>query len=59
MTVNVENTLPKSFLQGDAWTYLAGIVAICIAAALVFFCLPKREEKVRLLAAHHEQVARG
>jgi len=44
-----------AFLQGDSWAYLAGIVAICIGAALVFFGFPKREEETRLLAAYQEQ----
>jgi DHA2 family multidrug resistance protein-like MFS transporter len=38
-----------SFLQGDAWAYSAGIVAVLIGAALVFFAFPKRDEEERLL----------
>jgi MFS transporter, DHA2 family, multidrug resistance protein len=38
-----------SFLQGDAWAYSAGIVAILLGAALVFFAFPKRDEEERLL----------
>jgi EmrB/QacA subfamily drug resistance transporter len=41
-----------SFLQGDAWAYLAGIVAVLLGAALVFFCFPKGEEEKRLLASY-------
>ena len=29
-----------SFLEGDQWAYLAGIVAILLGAALVFFFFP-------------------
>jgi DHA2 family multidrug resistance protein-like MFS transporter len=38
-----------SFLQGDKWAYTAGIVAIGLGAALVFFLFPKREEEEALL----------
>jgi EmrB/QacA subfamily drug resistance transporter len=48
-----------AFLQGDSWAYLAGIVAICVGAALVFFCFPKRAEEARLLARYQEQDAAG
>ena len=41
-----------SFLQGDAWAYAAGIVAILLGAALVFFCFPKRDEEQALLARY-------
>lgn len=43
-----------SFLAGDHWAYFAGIVAILIGAALVFFKFPKKEEEKRLLAQYHE-----
>jgi DHA2 family multidrug resistance protein-like MFS transporter len=35
----------SSFLQGDAWAYAAGIVAILLGGALVFLCFPKRGEE--------------
>jgi len=44
-----------SFLQGDQWAYTAGIVAILIGAAIVFFLFPKREEEERLLASYHAE----
>jgi hypothetical protein len=43
-----------SFLQGDQWAYVAGIVAVLAGAALVTFCFPKREEEEALLAAYHQ-----
>jgi DHA2 family multidrug resistance protein-like MFS transporter len=46
-----------AFLHGDAWAYIAGIVAILIGAALVFFLFPRREEERRLLAAYHAEDA--
>ena len=38
-----------SFLQGDAWAYSAGIVAVLLGGALVFFLFPKRDEEQALL----------
>jgi MFS transporter, DHA2 family, multidrug resistance protein len=42
-----------SFLSGDQWAYLAGIVAIALGALLVFFMFPKRDDEQRLLAEYH------
>src|SRR3954466_11222283 len=39
-----------AFLQGDQWAYLAGIVAVLVGAALVFFKFPKLEREQELLA---------
>ena len=39
----------SSFLQGDEWAYAAGIVAVLLGAALVFFGFPKRDEEQALL----------
>jgi MFS transporter, DHA2 family, multidrug resistance protein len=39
----------SSFLQGDEWAYAAGIVAVLIGAALVFFRFPRRDEEQALL----------
>ena len=41
-----------SFLQGDQWAYLAGIVAVVIGAAVVFFLFPKNEAERRMLAEY-------
>jgi MFS family permease len=38
-----------SFLQGDDWAYTAGVVAVLLGAALVFFFFPKRAEEQALL----------
>jgi MFS family permease len=45
----------ESFLQGDQWAYLAGIVAILVGAAVVAFLFPKREAERSLLAAYHAE----
>jgi DHA2 family multidrug resistance protein-like MFS transporter len=44
-----------AFLQGDQWAYTAGIVAILLGAAIVFFLFPKREDEGRLLARYHAE----
>ena len=48
-----------AFLQGDQWAYLAGIIAVVVGAALVFFMFPKRDEERRLLAAYHDEDTAG
>lgn len=44
----------EAFLQGDAWAYSAGIVAILLGAGLVYFFFPRGDDEKRLL----EQYAR-
>jgi protein-S-isoprenylcysteine O-methyltransferase Ste14 len=44
-----------SFLQGDQWAYLAGIIAILLGATLVFFLFPRKDEEEALLAAYHAE----
>jgi EmrB/QacA subfamily drug resistance transporter len=46
-----------SFLQGDALAYSAGIVAVLLGAALVFFFFPKREQEVALLTQYNAEDA--
>jgi DHA2 family multidrug resistance protein-like MFS transporter len=47
-----------SFLQGDAWAYTAGVIAILLGATIVFFFFPKREDEVRLLAGYAAEDSR-
>ena len=44
-----------SFLSGDQWAYIAGIVAIALGAALVFFMFPRKDDEQRLLAEYQRQ----
>src|SRR5262245_29479800 len=44
-----------AFLDGDQWAYTAGIVAVLVGAALVFFVFPKKEAEQGLLAEYHAQ----
>jgi len=46
-----------SFLHGDEWAYAAGIVAILLGAALVFFLFPKNDEERRLLEQYSAEDA--
>ena len=47
------NAARNSFLDGGDWTYAAGIIAIALGTAVVFFLYPRRDEERRLLAAYH------
>ena len=42
----------SSFLKGDQWAYAAGIIAVLLGAALVFFKFPKAEREKELLAGY-------
>ena len=46
-----------SFLAGDDWAYLAGIIAVLLGAALVFFMFPKKKDEEKLLEEYHAQDA--
>jgi hypothetical protein len=46
-----------SFLAGDQWAYLAGIIAVVLGAVLVFFFFPKHAEEEALLARFREEDA--
>ena len=45
----------SSFLDGANWAYAAGIVAICVGAALVFLFFPKRDDELRMIAEFHAE----
>ena len=45
----------ESFLAGDQWAYIAGIIAVLLGAALVFFKFPRHDEERRLLAEYQDQ----
>jgi MFS transporter, DHA2 family, multidrug resistance protein len=49
---NIVAGAQKAFLHGDQWAYLAGIVAVLLAAALVFWRFPDRDEEARLHARY-------
>ena len=45
----------QAFLQGDDWAYSAGVVAVLLGAALVYFLFPKKDAEEALLAAYHAE----
>jgi DHA2 family multidrug resistance protein-like MFS transporter len=45
----------SSFVQGDQWAYTAGIIAILLGAAIVFFLFPRHAREVELLGEYHAQ----
>jgi EmrB/QacA subfamily drug resistance transporter len=45
----------ESFLDGDQWAYMAGIIAVLIGGVLVFFMFPKKDEEEALLAQYHTE----
>ena len=45
----------ESFLHGDRWAYLAGIVAVLLGAALVLMMFPRHAQEGPLLAGYASQ----
>ena len=45
----------SSFLDGADWAYTAGIVAILLGAAIVYFLFPRRAAERDLLARYHAE----
>ena len=48
-----------SFMQGADWAYMAGIAAIVLGAAIVFFFFPGRDDEVRLHGEYQSADAAG
>jgi len=44
----------QSFVDGQDWAYVAGIVSVLLGAALVFFFFPKADDERRLLDGYHQ-----
>jgi hypothetical protein len=49
----------ESFLAGDAKAYMAGIIAILIGAAVVYFLFPHRDEERELIAGYGREDAKA
>jgi len=45
----------QSFVQGQDWAYVAGVVAVVAGATLVFFLFPKRQDELTLLDAYRRE----
>jgi DHA2 family multidrug resistance protein-like MFS transporter len=51
-TSQITAAAKQSFLDGADWAYTAGIVAVLLGAALVFFVFPRKDGEERLLEAY-------
>ncbi|HEX5145549.1 MAG TPA: MFS transporter [Conexibacter sp.] len=47
----------QSFVSGDQWAYLAGIVAVALGFTIVFFLFPRRDQERELLARYQAEDA--
>jgi hypothetical protein len=45
----------QSFLDGANWAYVAGIAAVLLGAALVFFLFPKPQQELEMLARYRAE----
>jgi DHA2 family multidrug resistance protein-like MFS transporter len=54
-TDQIIDAAKSSFLNGDDWAYLAGLVAVLLGALLVFFMFPRRDEEQQLLRRYHAE----
>ena len=45
----------SAFLDGANWAYVAGILAIILGAALVFFLFPNHEDEIRLIDEYQSE----
>jgi hypothetical protein len=48
-----------AFLHGSEWAYAAGIIAVLVAATLVFLKFPRHEQEKRLLAGYRDEADAG
>jgi EmrB/QacA subfamily drug resistance transporter len=47
----------KSFLDGGDWTYAAGMIAVALGIAVVFFLFPRHDSELALLERYHAEDA--
>ncbi|HVS99191.1 MAG TPA: MFS transporter [Solirubrobacterales bacterium] len=45
----------KSFLDGGDWTYAAGMIAVALGIAVVFFLFPRHDSELALLERYHAE----
>ena len=45
----------ESFLAGDEYAYIAGIICVVLGAVLIFFKYPKKDEEDKLEAKFHAE----
>jgi EmrB/QacA subfamily drug resistance transporter len=49
----------QSFVDGQDWAYVAGIVAVVLGGVLVWFAFPRRDDEQRMLAEYQSTDAPG
>jgi len=47
----------SSFLDGADWAYMAGIIAILVGSAVVFFLFPRHDDELKMLDDFHQEDA--
>jgi DHA2 family multidrug resistance protein-like MFS transporter len=47
----------QSFLDGGDWTYAAGMIAVALGIAVVFFLFPRHDTELKLLDTYHAEDA--
>jgi DHA2 family multidrug resistance protein-like MFS transporter len=47
----------QSFLDGGDWTYAAGMIAVAVGIAVVFFLFPRHDRELELLGRYREEDA--
>ena len=47
----------QSFVDGQDWAYMAGIIAVLLGFALVYFFFPKADRERELLAGYADEDA--
>jgi hypothetical protein len=53
----ITDAAKASFLKGDQWAYLAGLIAVAIGAVLVLLRYPKKSAEDELFARYHAEDA--
>ncbi len=51
----ITNAARQSFVDGQDWAYVAGIVAVLVGAVLVWFAFPRHDQELELLAQYHAE----
>ena len=45
----------ESFVDGQNWAYIAGLIAVTLGAVLVLFMFPKHDDEMQLLATYRAE----
>jgi hypothetical protein len=51
----ITSAAKSSFLAGDDYAYMAGIIAVVLGAALIFLKYPRKDEEGKLEAQFHAE----